>query len=323
MYLPGYHFSYLPGTDLMPIRASRTLALTLFMGWGMLQASLPAGAGSFEFPNPADGRTITVHYVMSADYDPHDPPVMVFHGMLRNPAEYRDAWIDLADKYRLFVVAPEFSREEFPGSAGYNLGNLFVSETDLTPLPQKDWSYPIPAALFDYLGRPDGETQAAGYLAFGHSAGSQFLHRMLALFPDNRLLLAVAANAGWYTFPSVDVRWPYGFGGTRCTETDLAAFLGRNLVVQLGDADVDPEHSGLRRTDEAMRQGPNRLERGENFFAAGKALAARQHTPFNWKLEIVHGVEHDNKAMAPFAAQLMADFIDKFRQLKPAKTATE
>ncbi|HSH09072.1 MAG TPA: hypothetical protein VK995_01700, partial [Oceanipulchritudo sp.] len=114
----------------------------------------------------------------------------------------------------------------------------------------------------------------------------------------------------WYTFPDKTIPWPYGFGGTPFTEADFPAYLAANMVVQLGNADNDPAHDSLRRTPEAMHQGAHRLERGQAFFEAGKQAAAARHIDFNWRLQIVDGVEHDNKAMAPFAAQLMADFIE-------------
>jgi len=276
---------------------------------GPLTAALEPGVGSFEFTIPRSGQTMTVHYVRAENYNPAHPPVMVFHGMLRNPDEYRDTWIGLAREHGLFVVAPHFSAEQFPGTESYNLGNLFASETDLTPKPEAAWSYPVPGELFDYLRRPGSETTASGYLAFGHSAGSQYLHRKIALSPDPRLLFIVAANAGWYTFPDKAIQWPYGLGGTPFTEAGFPAYLAANMVVQLGNADIDPAHDSLRRTPEAMRQGEHRLERGLAFFKAGKLAAAARQIDFNWRLQIVDGVEHDNKAIAPFAAQLMADFI--------------
>ncbi|HSH08962.1 MAG TPA: hypothetical protein VK995_01145, partial [Oceanipulchritudo sp.] len=177
---------------LTPLIATLILACP---GW--LDATLEPGVGSFEFTIPRSGQTITVHYVMAETYNPANPPVMVFHGMLRNPDEYRDAWIGPANELGLFVVAPYFSAEQFPGTESYNLGNLFASESDLTMKPEAVWSYPVPGEVFDYLKRPGGETTATGYLAFGHSAGSQYLHRKIALSPDPRLLFIVAANSGW------------------------------------------------------------------------------------------------------------------------------
>ena len=78
--------------------------------------------GQFTFTNPLSQRNITVHYVRSAAYRQESPPVVVFHGVLRNAAVYRDVWVRLAERHGLFVLVPHFSKEDFPLVTGYNLG---------------------------------------------------------------------------------------------------------------------------------------------------------------------------------------------------------
>lgn len=274
-----------------------------------VEAAVEPGTGSFVVPHPDGGAELTVYYVKAPDYDPAHPPVLVLHGMKRNADEYRDAWIELAREHGFFVIVPLFTEECFPGTVGYNLGNVFQSETDLTRNPVSTWSYRVPDILFDYLRHESGDTTAAGYMAFGHSAGSQFLHRKVAFLPDDRMLLAVAANAGWYTFPNTEDPWPYGFRDTGVGLPDMPPFLAANLVILLGDQDNDPGHESLRRTPEAMRQGEHRLERGHEFFAAGRALAEKLGVAFNWRIATVPGVAHDNTGMAPAAARYMAENI--------------
>lgn len=214
---------------------------------------LAPGLGCFTFINPLTLRDITVYYIKSKKYNKKNPPVMIFHGVFRNPDIYRDAWIDLAEEHGFFIIAPLFSEDQFPGSAGYNLGNIFVSEEDRTPQPQRNWSYNIPGVVFDFFSSEQGkgDTTAPGYVAYGHSAGSQFLHRKVAITPDHRLLLAVASNAGWYTMPTTIDLWPYGWGGFEEAGISLPAdflvdFLATPLIVQLGLNDTDKKHRNLR-----------------------------------------------------------------------------
>lgn len=85
----------------------------------------------------------------------------------------------------------------------------------------------------------------------------------------------------------------------------LKAALARPLTVLLGEADTDTQHPELRRTPQAMAQGPYRLARGQAFFAAGREAAARLGVEFGWQLGTVPGVAHSNAGMAPRAAQAL------------------
>lgn len=284
------------------------ILIFLLSGLVCLNANTRA-VGNFSFEHPQTGQSIRVFFVRSSEYNPKQPPVIVFHGMKRNADVYRDGWIELAEKHRFFVLVPEFTEAHYPGTVGYNLGNVFRSETDLTRRPESDWSYHLPEIVFEKL-KEQGTTDAKGYLAFGHSAGSQFLHRKIAFVPDQRLLLGIAANAGWYTLPDTDEMWPYGYAGTGFSSQDLEPYLASKLFLLLGDQDTNPKASSLRRTPEAMRQGNHRLERGHHFFNLAKSIANQRSLPFAWKLQEVPGVGHNGAKMAPAAAQIMADYIN-------------
>lgn len=285
----------------------------------MIDGVLAPGAGSFTFINPNTLRDVVVYYVKSPKYNKSDPVVLVLHGVFRNPDIYRDRWIDLAEEHGMFVLAPLFSNESFPGTTGYNLGNIFPTEkpkNETGLLDERFWSYHIPGVVYNFLRRTTTETTAPGYMAFGHSAGSQFLHRKIALTPDPHLLLAIAANAGWYTLPSFSINWPYGLQRTGLTEEENAAsLLSTNLIVLLGDDDTNSTHSNLRHTKEADVQGPNRFMRGKYYFRMGKELAEKHGLPFNWRMEVVPGVGHDSARMSPDAALLMVAFLTKLREV--------
>ena len=77
-----------------------------------------------------------------------------------------------------------------------------------------------------------------------------------------------------------------------------------DLFVILGEKDTDPNASSLRKTEEAMRQGNHRFERGNNFFNMAKRIADSLEVNFNWKLETVPDVGHSNFGMAPTAANI-------------------
>lgn len=76
-------------------------------------------------------------------------------------------------------------------------------------------------------------------------------------------------------------------------------------MLLLGAEDADPNASKLRRTPEALAQGPHRLARGFAMFRAAKESAAALGAPFGWQVLVVPGADHDNAKMAPAAARLV------------------
>jgi len=121
-----------------------------------------------------------------------------------------------------------------------------------------------------------------------------------------RLQRAVAANGGWYAFPTDDVDWPYGLRGAP-PGIDLAAALEAPLTVLLGDADTDATHPSLRHTPEADRQGQHRFERGQRFYAGALQAAASRGLRFGWSCAVAPGVAHDNARAARYAVPLLLD----------------
>lgn len=267
-------------------------------------ADLPAGTGSFVYVDKANnpGKPVKVWYHRPEGTDSTVPVVFVMHGVRRNGDTYRDNWIDLADENKFLVVVPEFSKKAFPGSWRYNMGNVFYAAGGRKPVDE--WAFTYIESIFETLRR-DHKLTAEKYDIFGHSAGSQFVHRMVLFMPNARIRTAIAANAGWYTMVDPKVAMPYGLAET---ETDMARIrdaLGTRLIVLLGEADNNPNHRHLRRATEAMAQGAHRFERGQTFFATARKFADAIGAPFAWELETVPDVGHSNRKMAPAAAKLL------------------
>ena len=196
------------------------------------------------------------------------------------------------------MLVPEFRDADFPGSESYNYGNVVDAEGAVRP--ESQWAFSAIEQIFDDARRRFSlETDV--YAIYGHSAGAQFVHRFLFHVPQARLTRAVAANAGWYTMPDPGIDFPYGLSGSAIRADPLAAALGLQFTILLGDADTDPNHPSLRRTPEAMAQGGHRFARGQAFFEAARSYAAGREIPFNWQLVTVPGADHDNRLMAPAA----------------------
>lgn len=256
--------------------------------------SVAAGADSVDSPRgrivmPVEiGGTapLPVHMFVPESAASNAPIVLVMHGASRNADDYRDNWIEVAEACEVIIAAPEFSRERFPRSARYNLGGL----ADAGDEPA---AFDVVGTIFEAV-QATYAPQTPDYVMFGHSAGSQFVHRYAMFRPDPRMRRAVGANAGWYTVPDPAIAWPYGFAGAPETPPSFEAVAALPIEIHLGTQDNDPNGRSLRRTPEAVAQGAGRFDRG---------LHMAEVT--GWPVTRVEGADHDNALMVPAAARAL------------------
>ncbi len=227
--------------------------------------------------------------------------LFVMPGNQRDAQRYRDEWQSYAERFKTLLLAPEFSAELFPGRA-YSLGNLAL-KSGASGIP-RDSAFAIIERIFDYARQLAG-VKSESYRIYGHSAGAQFVHRLMLFNPRARVDFAVAANAGWYTMPDFTAAFPYGLKDSGVTPEDLNLALGKKLLIALGENDTDPNDRVLNRSARAMQQGAVRLERGRNFFRQAEQAAARLDAPFHWRLMTVPGAGHQNSAMTQAVAPLL------------------
>jgi poly(3-hydroxybutyrate) depolymerase len=262
---------------------------------------LPAGRSSHSFADPRGGdRTVIVHTYRPAGYGPESPILMVVHGRARNGADYRDYFVPESDRRGFLVIAPEFPEADYPNPYAYNYGNMCDASGKI--LPRDEWLFPVLEGVFRDVRERAGSRRDR-FFVFGHSAGSQLVHRMATFGWLDSIERAVAANAGSYTLPVHGEAFPFGLDGSPARDEDVRRLFSLPLVVQLGDSDTDPNHAHLPREPGAMRQGPYRFARGRHYFETARREAERLGVPFAWRLSIVPGVAHSGGEMAPFAAR--------------------
>lgn len=249
-----------------------------------------------------EGPSFPVRIFKPDDAGPATRIMVVMHGNSRDVERYYSDWKALGEKLSLIVVVPEFSRRDFKGSARYNLGHVFEPGSR-KQRPKELWTFSAIEAMFDEAVRRVGGAQKT-YMIYGHSAGSQFVHRYLYYVPDARVSQYFAANAGWYTLPVADFDYPYGLSKSGLDDSNVAAIFTKPLVIMLGSEDTDESEASLRKTREANKQGSNRLARGLTMYRISKKRAEELGLEFNWQLLVVKGADHDNAKMAPAAAAI-------------------
>lgn len=223
------------------------------------------------------------------------PLLIAVHGMGRNAKGARDAWKSAADRAGFLVLALRFDKDQFP-SRRFQQGGVRGAAD------KAKWTFSLIERLFD-AARASGRVAGDSYTIFGHSAGAQFVHRMVMLMPEARIATAAVANAGYYTLPALsgERAYPYSLKGTPATDATLARALAKPMLVMLGDQDIDPNHHQLNKSRGAEEQGATRFARGEHFMAAARDEAHRLGVTLRWREVVVPGVGHQQGGMAKAA----------------------
>lgn len=268
-------------------------------------SATPEGKASFVM-RAHDGqqhRSIRVWTFRPSNWQDGGNVLFVMHGMSRNAEQYLDTWVDTAEHDNVLLIAPEFDSPFYRYVTNdYQDGNLFTALGFANP--QSEWAYATIERIVDALNSRN-DWSIAGYDMFGHSAGGQFVQKMAMLAPDSRLRTGIAANPGVYVFPDSEIDFPYGLRGVDSSAIDLATAFSRHVVILLGENDADANQGVLDESPPAMHQGPHRLARGQNFYAAASSLAQERGLPFEWRLQVVPGVGHESQKMAAAAAELL------------------
>jgi hypothetical protein len=226
------------------------------------------GPSTLEYHDEAfPGRPLLLHAARPAGWHPGMPVLLVHHGVARNGGDYRDYWMPHGEG--ILVIAIEFPQTSFPEYLCYNFGNLHAA--DGTPHPRERWTYGIGPRLFRRL-LAQGLTTVPRYGLFGHSAGGQYVHRMLSF--------GVPAD-------------------------DLASILSFPLTIMAGTEDTKITGRFFPKGPKSMRQGPNRFARAHAYFQRGQQAAATLGIRCAWRLIEVPGVGHDGRRMSDAAATVV------------------
>lgn len=278
-------------------------AIVLALGLGLSAASaetpaLFAGTGPTEssYADPLPATIAVSSYAPPACANKPCPLLIAIHGMGRNAKGARDAWKAAADQAGFLILAPRFDKEQF-SSRRFQQGDV-RGQPD-----EAKWTFGLVERLFD-AARASGRVAGDSYTIFGHSAGAQFVHRVIMLMPEARIATAAVANAGYYTLPALtgERAYPYSLKGTPATDVTLARAFAKPMLVMLGDQDTDPNHHQLNKSRGAEEQGATRFTRGEHFMAVARDEARRLGTTMRWREVVVPGVAHDQRGMAKAAA---------------------
>lgn len=260
--------------------------------------------GEIQF-DTKDNQPLKAYTYKASTFNPQSGKVLfILHGISRNADSYLKAFEAIAEKHGVLAIAPEFPVSLYPDSSDYTRG-VYIGNSQVWR-NSTNYLYSEIEHLFEAV-KTTLNLSECGYYAFGHSAGAQFLHRLNTFLPNNRLISGVAANSGWYTLvsgltsPTADNTFPYGLHSTPVSLSSLSNVFDRHLTILVGEEDTE-RNSSLNQSDEADKQGLNRLQRGAYYYADAASIAQVNGFNFNWEFDIVAHAEHDKDQMAASAA---------------------
>lgn len=156
--------------------------------------------------------------------------VVLVHGSERGAENYRNHFIDFAEETDSVILAPLFpaglgSPDMFENYNFLRLGDVAFDTALLHMMDEVNARFPVDA---DHV------------LLHGFSAGGQFVHRFMYLYPE-RLSRVSIGGPGKVTFLDGDTEWPAGTGGMSAIfsrSVDLEALRRLPVQIVVGDADI-------------------------------------------------------------------------------------
>ncbi len=212
------------------------------------------------------------------------------HGISRNAYEQAAAFADLCERQGYVLVVPVFTPEQ---------------HKDYQRLGRAGRGRRVDLLLHTILAEVGSLTGAdvTQFRIFGFSGGAQFVHRYVMVHPQ-RVLAAVVAAPGWYTFPDSKQRYPFGVRPVRTmpgVQFNPEEFLRVPVTVLIGSLDTGA--ANLRRTDRVdKQQGVTRVERARNWTAAMRDAATIYGLEPKVELDEIPNIGHS--------------FVDFYRQGK-------
>ncbi len=269
----------------------------IFMSFSIYGSSLD----KFTFQNWSKPN-LDVFYHLPDVIDENTKILFIVHGNSRNADDYLKVWIKLSEGKNVALFAPHFKRNSF---ISFNTLQMSTSNGVIRANSDLYLNNSIDT-LFEFI-KSKFNLKSKRYDIYGHSAGAQFVHRYLLMSKDPQVNIAVAANAGWYTFLN-GADFPYGVKNTPISLSDnnVKKFLSMDLHILIGSNDIDV-NSSINKSNGAQNQGLNRFQRAKNFFEYTESIVEQNNLEFNWQYQVVSGAPHSNKVMSRAAVLILLD----------------
>jgi hypothetical protein len=237
-----------------------------------------------------NNKDIIIFYTFPKEINNDTKIMLVMSGCLRDAKEYMKNWKIVSKLSNTIVICPELKEEEYDINE-YNYINI-INNNIINYY--SEWTFNILDLIFvDFTKKFNLSNKK--YILYGHSAGSQFVHRTRMFYNGKYLDYVIAANAGTYTILNENLDYPYGIGNLMRYKGKILDNLSEKMYILVGDLDVDPNHKHFPTDKKFDFEGEHRFKRAQYFYNTSKLYSEKNDVPFNWKLIVMKNVEHENK----------------------------
>jgi len=237
----------------------------------------------------------TYYLYVPTKFSPGGQVLIVVHGASRTAEDYARAWLEIVEREKLVLVAPVFGQRTFPD---YQQLNFAGTRADL-----------YLHAILDEVAQLTS-AQVKRFYLYGFSGGGQFSHRYALVHPA-RLLRVVVGAPGWWSLPDATLDYPLGIKKSPLVPSEVEfrvdELLRVPLAVVIGEYDTARGQSLRQELTIDRLQGRNRIERGQRWFAAMRAVAEEKKIPYRFELYLVPAAGHSggDPAIIARAAQFL------------------
>ena len=251
-----------------------------------------------------DKPDVDLLYVLPEQINSDTKILFIMHGGSRDAERYISYWLDPAKDKNVILVAPHFTKKNFPYYQ--TLGMATFSGKVIND--KRLWLNDSISSLFAYF-KNKYDLKHDSYLMFGFSGGTQFIHRYLMYGDDMAIDKAAIGSAGWYTFIN-DEKFPYGIKNMPPKKGRIEWLMSKEILFMLGDKDNDPNHSSLNKSRGAKKQGKHRLDRGNRYFENLIYIGNQFNEPFRWRYQVINGLDHNTKGMSEAATDFLLNDLN-------------
>ena len=251
-----------------------------------------------------DKPDVELLYVLPEQINSDTRILFIMHGGSRDAERYISYWLDPAKGKNVILVAPHFTKKNFPyyqtlGMATFS--GKVINDKEL-------WLTDSISSFFAYF-KNKYDLKHNDYLMFGFSGGTQFIHRYLMYGDDMAIDKAAIGSAGWYTFISNE-KFPYGIKNMPPKKGRIEWLMSKEILFMLGDKDNDPNHSSLNKSRGAQKQGKHRLDRGNKYFENLIYIGNEFNVPFRWRYRVISGLDHNTQGMSEAAIEFILNDLN-------------